>query len=280
MPEATLASGLRLHYELSGSQGPLLVLVNGLTMDLGAWQGFASQLEADFRLLRYDLRGQGGSDKPDGPYLQEQHAADLNELLDTLDSDADLPPFRQVHLAGLSNGGSIALLAAGARPERFASLTTLNSYLEMDVRLRLTLESWQLAHAQGGNPLRFAVTTPWIWGRSFLQQHISDLEPFRTAPAAIAPHAYQALVTGAAMFGSAREALGRYSGPLLAITGSEDLLTPEPYSRAITAAAGRGEVIVVPGCGHAGPLEQPAVVAPLLARFVRESERNGHVANP
>jgi 3-oxoadipate enol-lactonase len=278
MRDVNVSTGVKLRYRLSGPEaGPLLVLVNGLTMDLTVWQDFAARLETDFRILLYDQRGQGGSDKPAGPYLQEQHALDLHALLDALEAAGSLPAAARLHLAGLSNGGSIALLGAGARPERFSSVTLLNSYLAADVKLRLALEAWQQAHAQGGTPLRFAITTPWIWGRSFLEQRIGDLEPFRTAPAAIEPHAYQALIKGALAFTSAREALDRYSGPLLAITGDEDVLTPEPYSRAITDAAGRGSVIVVPGCGHAGPLERPDLVAPLLAGFIRETERNSHV---
>jgi pimeloyl-ACP methyl ester carboxylesterase len=267
MPEVQLPYGVTLNYRLDGSSGPLVLLVNGLTMDLSLWQNFTEQLTS-CRVLRYDQRGQGASGKPAGPYLQQQHAADLNALLDRLEADDVLPRASKPHLAGLSNGGIVALLAAGQRPERFASLTLLNSYLETDVKLRLALESWQQAHQLGGNALRFAISTPWIWGRSFLQRHIDDLEPFRHAPAAIEPHAYQALVTGATLFTSAHTALERYPGPLLAVTGDEDVLTPAAYSQQIIDAAGRGRVETVPGCGHAGPLEQPKAVAALLREFI------------
>lgn len=144
------------------------------------------------------------------------------------------------------------------------------------MKLRLALEAWQQAHEQGGNPLRFAITTPWIWGRSFLAQHIGDLEPFRTAPAAISPHAYRALLAGALPMDSAEPALASYSGPLLAVTGDEDVLTPEPYAQEFISAAGRGRTAVLRGVGHAGPLERPDVFAPLLRDFIQSAERNAH----
>lgn len=105
MREVTLPTGVSIRYQLSGTDGPVLLLVNGLTMDLTLWQPLAGLL-ADFRVLRYDQRGQGGSSKPAGPYLAEQHAGDLNALLDALEANGELPA-GGVHAAALSNGAAL-----------------------------------------------------------------------------------------------------------------------------------------------------------------------------
>lgn len=82
MPRVKINS-ISLNYELSGS-GPVVVFINGLTMDLNGWLLQVADFAKRYTLLRYDCRGQGASDKPDGPYSQEMHAEDLSKLMDVL----------------------------------------------------------------------------------------------------------------------------------------------------------------------------------------------------
>src|SRR5215510_13147405 len=80
---------------------PAVVLAHGILADHRVWDSVAQRLAGRFRVVRYDLRGHGGSSAPPGPYTMEQLADDVPALLDALG-------IAQAHLAGSSLGGMLA----------------------------------------------------------------------------------------------------------------------------------------------------------------------------
>jgi 3-oxoadipate enol-lactonase len=90
------------HYELSGPrQAPVVMLSHSLGSNLHMWDPQMTALESRFRVLRYDTRGHGASDAPEGAYTLDQLVADAVALLDAL----GIP---KVNFVGLSMGGMIA----------------------------------------------------------------------------------------------------------------------------------------------------------------------------
>src|ERR1700740_33554 len=79
---------------------PVVVFINGLTMDVSGWFLQVRAFSERYKVLRYDCRGQGESGKPDEEYSQEMHADDLKSLMDKLG-------IQKAHIIGLSNGGMI-----------------------------------------------------------------------------------------------------------------------------------------------------------------------------
>jgi pimeloyl-ACP methyl ester carboxylesterase len=71
-------NGTRLFYEVRG-MGPALVLIHGGQLDCRMWGDQFTAFSQHFRVIRYDVRGYGGSSRPDKPYSD---AADLAALLD------------------------------------------------------------------------------------------------------------------------------------------------------------------------------------------------------
>ena len=69
------ASGITIYYEVHGTGEPF-VLIAGLLIDLTALEGIVSQLSQRYRVIAFDNRGSGRSDKPDIPYLIEMMADD------------------------------------------------------------------------------------------------------------------------------------------------------------------------------------------------------------
>jgi pimeloyl-ACP methyl ester carboxylesterase len=104
--------GTRLFYEVKGA-GPAVVLIHGGQMDCRMWDDQLAALAREFRVIRYDVRGYGGSFQPD---LLYSDAEDLAGLLDYLG-------VRKSHIIGLSLGGRIAIDFALAHPSRVSSLT-------------------------------------------------------------------------------------------------------------------------------------------------------------
>ena len=76
------AHGIQLYYRLDGdTSAPVVVLVNSLGMDLHMWDPQMHRLAQRFRVLRFDARGHGRSQVPDGPYTIDQLGGDLVALL-------------------------------------------------------------------------------------------------------------------------------------------------------------------------------------------------------
>jgi 3-oxoadipate enol-lactonase len=114
-------SNAQIHYELSGPpDAPTLVFSNSLGTDLAMWDLQATALSREFRILRYDGRGQGKSSATVGPYSIAQLADDLIQLLDRLHLPA-------VHFCGLSMGGMVGISIALRAPDRLRKLILCNT---------------------------------------------------------------------------------------------------------------------------------------------------------
>jgi pimeloyl-ACP methyl ester carboxylesterase len=101
-----------LDHSPAQSDGPVFVLVHGLSSNALMWRGVARVLaERGFRSLSVDLRGHGQSSKPDGPY-------DLTTVTDDLASLLDLEGLDRPVLAGQSWGANVAVEFAARFPGR------------------------------------------------------------------------------------------------------------------------------------------------------------------
>lgn len=94
-----------ISHRIDGTSGPWVTFVTGIANDYSMWDAQVPALERDFRVLRYDLPGQGGTPASKGAVTIESLAADLVLLWDSLGIASS-------HLVGLGLGGAIAQAAA------------------------------------------------------------------------------------------------------------------------------------------------------------------------
>lgn len=259
------ANGITLNYQWQGrEEGPVLVLINGLLTDLSSWAGHLDAYTDHFRVLTYDCRGQGGSEKPEaGPYLPEQHAADLTALLDGLGIE-------RAALLGVSNGGLVAMRFAAHFPQRVTALVLANTYGRADVALQVKLQSWLSAMAAGGPPVRFDVSLAWIWGASFLNRSYEALKPWREKGSAIPLYAAQNLIEGGKHH-DVLELLPNITCPTLIMVGDEDVLTPLSYSHELQRCIAGSRIRMLQQAGHCMFLEQTARFKEVASSFLRET---------
>lgn len=78
-------NGTSLRYEVSGGGPSTLVLVHEMGGTLDSWDQVLPALNNGRRVVRYDTRGAGLSEKIGGAVTWDQMAGDLAELLDALD---------------------------------------------------------------------------------------------------------------------------------------------------------------------------------------------------
>jgi 3-oxoadipate enol-lactonase len=109
-------NGTSLRYELSGSGPKTLVLIHEMGGTLDSWEQGLGALNNDRRVLRYDTRGAGLSEKIRGVVTWNNMADDLKALLDALDITG------KVAVAGIAVGAAIGVHFAVRNPDRAAAL--------------------------------------------------------------------------------------------------------------------------------------------------------------
>jgi pimeloyl-ACP methyl ester carboxylesterase len=116
-----------LHYDVVDQQAPwqasgeTILFHHGIGSCAEIWRGWWPGLIDSYRLVSFDMRGCGRSHIPAADF-----AWSLDQLVDDVFSVADAAGVERFHLVGESIGGTVALAAALARPERIATLTVSN----------------------------------------------------------------------------------------------------------------------------------------------------------
>ncbi len=240
--------GIDLYYEVRGKGKRWLVFVNGLLADTTSWSQVVHRFTQHYRVLLYDCRGQGRSQKPDGIYHLEEHEKDLVALMDFLDID-------KASLVGLSSGGAVSLRVACHLPDRVEKVVAAGAYGYVDEILWFKLDAWAEA-ARISSSLRFKVALPLVWGRWFLKENKETLELFREKAEAFPKEAAWSLIEGA-KYQSIMDELEKVQAPVLLLVGEEDILTPVRYSLDIKRGLKRARVDVIKRAGHACSIERP-----------------------
>jgi pimeloyl-ACP methyl ester carboxylesterase len=126
MPLATTRQG-SLHYEIVDQVAPArvpreaILFHHGIGASAGLWAAWFPALADAHRLVSFDMRGYGRSHIPAADF-----AWSLEQMVDDLFAVADGAGLQRFHLVGESIGGTVALAAALARPQRIATLTVSN----------------------------------------------------------------------------------------------------------------------------------------------------------
>jgi pimeloyl-ACP methyl ester carboxylesterase len=115
-------NGIDIWYELRGDGRETLVLNHGWLGPTERWPAEISQFSNEYRVLVYDVRGQGNTSEPAtiDEYSMPQYAADLRSLMDALDID-------RAHIVGVSQGGMISAQFVCDYPERARSVVISDS---------------------------------------------------------------------------------------------------------------------------------------------------------
>src|SRR5580704_8493833 len=172
MPLATTNHGT-LHYEVIDQVAPwhqdreAILFHHGIGASAAIWAGWRPALVGSYRLVAFDMRGCGRSDIPAADF-----AWSLDLLVEDLFEVADAAGLKRFHLIGESIGGTVALAATLARPERIATLAVSNG-----AHLGATLgrvHAWKKQLDEGGEK---------GWSRAFMPDrfHAGAVDPERWA---------------------------------------------------------------------------------------------------
>jgi pimeloyl-ACP methyl ester carboxylesterase len=111
---------ISMNYEIHG-QGEPLVLIGGLGTDISVYRKMIHQLSEKCKVLAFDNRGAGLTDKPDTPYTIEMMADDTAALMASAGIE-------RATVLGTSLGGRIAMALALRHPQRVSKLILTSTF--------------------------------------------------------------------------------------------------------------------------------------------------------
>lgn len=255
----TAADGTRLHYVIAG-EGVPLVLVGGKTSTInGAWWRHLPVLSRHFRVIAFDNRGAGQSDKPDRPYTTRLMADDALAVLAASGETS-------AHWFGLSLGGMILQELALAHQEAVRSLilgatqcgppAALTPLSAPDAQRVSTSTHKRLANLYS---VDFLLTHPdWV---------AEDATHFGKMPLHALHRQDQAVRRH-----DTCDRLREIRRPVLILHGGQDRMVPVDRAEQLHAGIPGSELVLLDGAGHQFQSERAADVDRLVADFVTRVE--------
>jgi 3-oxoadipate enol-lactonase len=248
---------MKIGWESHGAGEPLL-LIQGLGYARWGWDPVVPRLAERFRVLTFDNRGIGDSDKPDGPYTAREMATDALQVLD----EAGVA---RAHVVGASLGGMIAQELAVAAPERVERLvlcctTPGAGGIPMpDVTVRLFQEAATMAPDVA---LRAFVANALGAGAS--ADLVEELYARRVASPPD-PAGWQAQAAAGTTFAGGD---GTIAAPTLILHGTDDNVVDHRNAELLADRIAGARVHLLGGCGHLFFWEQPAEVVRIVGEFL------------
>lgn len=258
-------NGINTQYQIEGN-GPWLVMSHSLACDSNMWDPQVAVLKNRYRVLRYDTRGHGQTEAPQGEYTLELLADDLQALLDALD-------VTKCHFMGCSMGGMIAQTHALKYPGRFSSMLLCNTSSRMGPEAApVWRERIETVSAKGMEAVVEPTLARWF------------TEPFRKSnPPAINSIANAIRHTPLTGYVGCCHAIPKLNltdqlksiqCPTLVVAGDKDPGTPVEMARAIQLAIPNAQLAVIPHAAHLSNLEQPEITNYLVSKFL--GDLDGH----
>jgi len=254
MPQTPLG----IHYEVHG-QGPPLMLLAGLTMDVTSWSGLLRLLTRHFRVLTHDPRGSGRSDAPLDGLSVEVMARDAISVMDAEGVET-------AHVLGFSLGGMTALHLAARHAGRVGRLVLASTGMRMRPGRVMAMRLAQKLLAEGGGTAQsLGAMLPWLLGDASLSEgRLARAFALRRHPPG--PEGFEAQCGALEAF-DGRELAASVTAQALCISGDQDILLP-PAENGLTEAFPAARHVLLAGCAHMAYMERPEAFASPVLEFL------------
>jgi 3-oxoadipate enol-lactonase len=255
------ANGISMNYTLEGpTSAPVVTLSHSLATNLSMWDPQVPALTSRYRVLRYDTRGHGGSDAPEGAYSLEQLAEDARALLRGLG-------IARTHFIGFSMGGFIGQILALKHPQLLHSLVLCDTTSRVPADARpMWEERIRVANTQGMEPHVEPTIGRWFTA-PFREQHPEVVNPVRAIIRATNSAGYIGCCHAIAALDLA-DRLQAITVPTLIIVGEDDPATPVVASRTIHERIKGSELVILKSASHLSNMEQPEAFNRAVTAFL------------
>jgi 3-oxoadipate enol-lactonase len=258
------ANGISIHYEIAGN-GPSVVLLHEMGGTLDSWDGIAPALRKRFRVLRYDQRGAGLSEKVRQSYTNDNLVDDLDAVLF---ETGLLWPYHFVTVAAAT---AQALAFMQRHPASIASFVFCNPLAGIDPNRAGVLDERAALAERDGMRAALPVTLDKSW------------------PADIGPRGaykrYRAryLASDPVSFGLVNRMLGRTDcrhlvkdirSPTMIVAGKFDQVRPPAGSEDLARQIPGARFELIDAC-HMMPAQAPGPLLALIEDFLATAARPG-----
>jgi 3-oxoadipate enol-lactonase len=254
------ANGAGLRCELSGSGDRTLVLVHEMGGSLESWDEVAPRFATSRRVLRYDTRGAGMSQKVRGDLTLDTMADDIAALLDHFGVAG------KVALAGVAVGGAIALHFAARHKQRTSAVAVGSPATGIAAERRASaLERLARIEAAG---MAIAVEDSMLNGYApELRGDIKRFKRFRTRWLGNDPSSY-ATIWRMLAAADMQDELARLACPVLMIGGSLDRVRPPQLAEGVAKAIPGARYVEI-RTGHYMSVQTPDLLSDCIDEFLR-----------
>jgi 3-oxoadipate enol-lactonase len=267
MPFVHATDGTRIHYEVTGKSGATPVLmIQGLGASKNAWNLQRIAMATRFRIISFDNRGAGRSDKPTVPFTLEQMADDALAVLDAAGIET-------AHVVGASMGGVISQIVAVKYPHRVRSLTLVCTACRNHPWRQELLQSWAKTAEEKGMIEVGKEAAQWVMSpRSF--RRLVPAFTWMGPLAALRPrHSFVSQID--AILNTREDLVDQLStitAPTMVIVGNQDILTPRGDSEEIAERIPNSELVVISGAAHGLMMEHSSTFNKILIEFLQRTE--------
>jgi len=253
-------NGIALAFRVEGpAHAPWVLMSHSLACDHTMWDPQMESLR-DYQVVRFDTRGHGASDAPDGDYAMTQLAADARALLDALSIE-------RCHFVGLSMGGMIGQQLALDAPDRLLSLTLADTSSRYPASV---LPAWAdriaQVRAHGMEAVLQATLERWFTA-DFRQRSPQEVERIAALIRATPVAGYIGCAHAIPRIDFTAR-LATIHCPALVVVGAEDQGTPLTMAEEIAGALPGTRLEVIGNAAHLSNVEQPDRFNVLLRGFI------------
>lgn len=250
----TASDGVPIAYRVVGAGPRDAILVHGWMVSGAVYDDLVAALDVTgLRLIIPDLRGSGGSGKPDGGYTLQRYAEDVIAVADAVGS-------QRFVVVGHSMGGQIAQLLAATHPERVSGLAVLCSVPAAG--MPLPDDARALFRGSAGSRGMQATILGLACKQLTEPSRERLLDDAATVAAAAIEQAFDAWTAG-----GFAERLHAIKAPTLVLGTDDPFLPPDFLRQSIVQPIAGARLAVLPGPGHYPQVERPRETAALLQAF-------------
>jgi pimeloyl-ACP methyl ester carboxylesterase len=252
-----------VHYETQGS-GPPVILLHGWLGSWSYWSDTMAALQDQYRTYAVDFWGFGESGKPRSGYS-------VDDFVNLVDQFMDRMGIQAAPIVGHSMGGTVALMAAMAHPQRVTKVVVVGSSLDgRALSFPLRMAGYRpIAYLVWHTPnlLRWGIRTfsPWLaqdW-RRWYEMILRDLS--RTTLEAFLTSIRSLRLT------DLRSRLGEVRAPTLGLYGQKDLIVNPHQGEVLLRGVPSADLVSLAHCGHFPMLDDPPLFNSRLKQFLAVS---------
>ena len=258
------ANGVNVHYTLEGPEtARVITLSHSLATDLSMWEPQMGPLIKSFRVLRYDTRGHGKTEAPQGPYSLEMLADDALGLLRALDIE-------KTFFMGISLGGMIGQALGLKAPEVLSGLILCDTASRIPEEARSVWSERIEAVRQKGMESQIESTIARWFTPSFRDGRPEEIERVETMIRATIPTGYIGCAHAIREL-NLTEKIGRIRMPALILVGEEDPGTPVSASEEIHDKIKGSELVILKSAAHLSNIEQSEAFNRAVLDFLKRA---------